>query len=108
MDTNSAIADGGQRVCNMLGDHNTNQSKRSRHDAVREGVFENMRECFKGSESRFAQSAGWHTDHHSAFLQSAASLWVTHEFWRSAACASRPPISWASRCQCSRNEPTCM
>ena len=80
LETIAASDDGGQRACDMLDDHNNNQSKRSLNDGVRKGMFENMREYFKGSESRFAQGAGQRTKHHQEFMHTAASLCVTHEF----------------------------
>ena len=98
LDTIAALDDEEQRVRDMRDDHNNNQSKRSVKDVVRKGMFENMCEYFKGTESRFAQGAGRRTKHHQEFMHTAASLCVTHEFfWWRAACAARHPRSRASR-----------
>ena len=98
LETNAAIDVERQRVCDMLEDHNNNPSKRSMKGVVRKGMFDNMYEYFKGSESRFAQTAGRRTKHHQEFMHTAASLCVTHEFfWWRAACAARHPRSRASR-----------
>ena len=63
----------------MLDDHNNNQNKRSLNGVVRKSMFENMREYFKGSESRFAHGAGRRTKHHQEFMHTAVSLCVTHK-----------------------------
>ena len=74
LDTIAALDDEEQRVRDMRDDHNNNQSKRSVKDVVRKGMFENMCEYFKGTESRFAQGAGRRTKHHQEFMHTAASL----------------------------------
>ena len=58
VDINAAIEVEEERICDKLDDHNNNQSNRSVKGVVRKGMFENMSEYFKGSESRFAQTAG--------------------------------------------------
>ena len=81
VDTNAAIInDDEQRVSGVLDNNNANQSKRSRDGVVRDGMFDNMRDCFKGSDSRFAQGWGRRTNHHSEFTQSEACLCVCRTF----------------------------
>ena len=107
LETKAAIDVEEQRVDDMLEDHNNNPNKRSMNDVVRKGMFDNMLEYFKGSESRFAQTVGRRTKHHREIMHTAANLCVTHDFWWRAACAVQPLRSLESRRRCSLKEPTC-